>query len=267
MSQIARAVNVNTASCHAILTELAERGYVARNPALKTYTLGPSLVSMGNAAMRSQLLIARAEAAAQVLSREHGIPVFLTRAIGNEVVGIFIVPGPEGPGTGLSPGHRLPLVPPIGAPFYAWSADTAIDEWIARRSDAVDKAMIDGWRTALRLVRERGYQVLLRSPASGYFPRMIAELASGQKLTNYKKRISDFFEAIDQSHRQIEMIEPDQLYEVILIAAPIFDQDGDAIYNLCIGISSDEISGEMIERYAEGLLRTCVQIMRDGRAT
>jgi len=264
MSEIARAIGVNLASCHAILNELTERGYLARNPTLKTYMLGPALVAMGNAALRNQSLIARAQQAAEALSREHGVTVTLARAIGAEVVGIFAVAGPEGLGVGVRPGFRLPLMPPIGAPYLAWSSEKAIEEWIARRPHEVDGKMVERWRSALALVRQRGYQVLLRSATSSYFPKLVSELSAGQNVSNYKNRIVDYFESDDQSHRQPSELSPEGFYDVILIAAPIFDQQGNVLYNLCIGELAGTVTGETIQKYAESLLRTCVKIMRDG---
>lgn len=190
MSQIARATGINVGSCHAILHELNERGYVVRDPTVKTYMLGPALVAMGNAAMRSQPLIVRAQAAADAMSREHGIPMSLARMIGREVVILFSAPGPGG----LRPGTRLPLLPPIGAPFLAWSSEEVIADWFASRTDGSDKDR-EQWAHALGQVRKWGYQVLQRSATPESLPRLLAELSTGGRLSNYKHQVTDFVKA------------------------------------------------------------------------
>lgn len=263
LSQIARGIDVNLASCHAVLNGLAERGYLTRDG--KTYSLGPALVAMGHAALRAQGVIVRAQAAAEAIGREHGVPVSLTRVIGDEIIGVFSIPGPDGIGKGVRPGDRLPLMPPVGAPFLAWSSEQAIADWIARRGGAIDEAVIGGWRHALELVRRRGYQVLLRSPVGRSLPKLMSEFAAGKHAANYKEQIVAFFESTDESHKPVEAIEAATLYDVILIAVPIFDAAGDAVYNLCIGDLPEKISGAKIEDYAESLMRNCVEIMRGGR--
>jgi DNA-binding IclR family transcriptional regulator len=65
--------------------------------------------------------------------------------------------------------------------------------------------------------------------------------------------------------RQSEFL-PDDLYDVVLIAAPIFDQNGEAAFSLCFGGFSEKISGARIHTYADRLVRTCVQIMREDRS-
>lgn len=263
MSQIARAVNVNVATCHAILNELTARGYLSRNATQKTYTLGPALVGIGNAAMKSQALIARAYAFAEELSREHGVPMALTRLIGDEVVGIFVVPGPGRSVNSARPGVRLPLMAPVGAPFMAWSSDEKIAEWMHRRPESPSRELLDRWRQELDRVRERGFQVLLRSPASGYFPKLLSDLSGGASILDYKKYIMEYVESSDKTMLQLEQIEPDTMYDVMLIAAPIFDDTGQAVYNLCIGDLAKKVSGSVIQKLADSLLSACVQIMRE----
>lgn len=263
MSQIARAVNINVATCHAILNELTARGYLSRSAAKKSYSLGPALIGIGNAAIRSQPLIARAQALATGLSQEHGVPVALTRLIGDEIVGIFSIHSDNSAGKAARPGTRLPMIPPIGAPFLAWSSEQRIDAWIARRPDADNPDLVGRWRKELERVRERGFQVLLRSPVSGYFPQLLSELSAGESVLDYKKYIIEHVGSSDVTMRQLETIEPDALYQVLLIAAPIFDESNQAVYNLCIGDLAAAVSGETIRMLADSLLGVCVRIMRE----
>lgn len=262
MSQIARATNVNVATCHAILNELTMRGYLSRSPTQKAYTLGPALIGLGNAALKSQALIAKAQSLAEGLNREYGVPVALTRLVGEEVVGIFAIAG-SGGGNAARPGVRLPLMAPIGAPFIAWSSQEKINEWIGRRPDTPHQNQIERWHRELERLRERGFQVLLRSPASGFFPKLLSDLAAGESVANTKNHAIEYAESSAKSMRQLEEIEPDQAYDVMLIAAPIFDQSGQAVYNLCIGDLDDKVTGEVIKTLADGLLRACVQIMSE----
>src|SRR5437870_5662390 len=82
LSELARELEINVASCHAILGALTRSGHLSRHPWHKTYTLGPALVAIGHVALRNHDLIARAEAAAAELSRDEGVEVLLSMRAG-----------------------------------------------------------------------------------------------------------------------------------------------------------------------------------------
>src|SRR5205809_7052103 len=50
LSELARRLNLNKATCHALLMTLTEAGYLLRHPSRMTYMLGPSMVAIGSAA-------------------------------------------------------------------------------------------------------------------------------------------------------------------------------------------------------------------------
>jgi hypothetical protein len=52
---------------------------------------------------------------------------------------------------------------------------------------------------------------------------------------------------------------------VVLIAAPLFDHAGEAAFCLCFGGFAGRLSGAQVLAYADRLVRTCVQIMREDR--
>src|SRR5207248_704067 len=47
LSELARRLGLNKATCHALLMTLTEAGYVLRHPTRMTYMLGPALVAAG----------------------------------------------------------------------------------------------------------------------------------------------------------------------------------------------------------------------------
>lgn len=266
LSEIARAAKINVASCHAVLSALADRGYLSRNPKQKTYTLGPTLIAAGQAALKSQPLVARARDAADDLFREFGIPVLLSAAIEDEILGVVSVTDAAGRDAGLRVGERMPLVPPLGAAFVAWAAPAAIEAWLAKCAGAKDDAPIHEWRDALALIRKRGYQVTLHLPENDELAALMAEMASGRKGLDYKDQIIGLIGSLDRRMLHPTEFLPDALYDAQLIAAPIFDQNGVAAFSLCLGGFSEKITGANVLTYADRLVRTCVQVMRDDRS-
>lgn len=265
LSEIARAAKINIASCHAVLNALVERGYLSRRADQRTYTLGPSLVAIGEAALKSQPLVARAKEAAEGLAREFDAPVLLSAVVDNEILGVVSIPDAAGRGPGLRVGERMPLVAPVGAPFLAWSSEEAIEAWIDRRPSPRNERLADEWRHTLALTRERGFQVTLGSPGSPHIASLIAEMATGRRSPNYKNEVINLINSLDGHMLQPETIVPDELYNIVLIASPIFDQNGEAAFNLCLGGFAEKISGAAITAYADRLVRTCLQIMREDR--
>src|SRR5881227_118241 len=55
LSELCRRLDINKATAHAMLTALAESGFLLRNPRDKSYTLGPALIALGSAAAARRL--------------------------------------------------------------------------------------------------------------------------------------------------------------------------------------------------------------------
>lgn len=266
LSEIARAARINVASCHAVLNALVERGYLARAPGQRSYVLGPALIAAGEAALAGQPLVARARQAAQELFAELGLPTLLSGVVGGEIVGLVSIPDAAGRWPGLRVGERLPLVPPIGAPFLAWSSEEAIQAWIARSAAPHHDRLAQEMRHSLALTRQRGFQVTLRSPEGPAVANLMAEMASGRREPEYREGVRRLIDALDLHMSQPDEIEPQALYDVVLIASPLFDQAGEAAFSLCFGGFAEKLTGAAVLAYADRLTRTCVQIMRADRA-
>lgn len=264
MSELMRDTDINVGSCHALLTVLADNGYLRRNRARKTYTLGPMLAAIGEAAFQSQPLISHARAEAGRLMERIGHPVILTHAVGDEIVAIFSLDDDPGRVGGLRVGQRVPFAPPLGAPFVAWSSHAEIEDWLTRRGNR-DESLLDAWRQALALVRQRGYQVTLRPP-DPELSMVMKDIADGKAPLTAREEWARYFEAGDRRLLQPEVIEADTRYPVVLIAAPISDETSGATY--CLGITGlpETTAGAAIEAMARELLQSCVTIMRDCNA-
>jgi hypothetical protein len=163
-------------------------------------------------------------------------------------------------------GERLPLVPPLGAPFLAWAPEHAVEAWIASRASPPERRLADEWRRNLDLTRQRGFQIALRSSNGPTIASMMLEMASGGPGGEYKSELTRLINTLEDYNPQPEEILADQLYDVMMIAAPIFDRTGAAVFNLSLGGFAKKLSGAMINDYAERLVRTCLEIMRADRA-
>jgi DNA-binding IclR family transcriptional regulator len=265
LSEIVRATQINIASCYAVLNRLTERGYLTRSDE-KTYAIGPSLIAVGQAGFKSQPIIARARRAAEELVRDLDVPVLLSTVVGGEILAVLSLESADGRSAGMWVGERLPLVPPVGAPFLAWASEEAVDAWIARRAARPAKALVKEWRRDLELTRERGFQIILRAEAAPSTASLISQMASDARAGDYKDELKRLINSFEHQKAQPETLADDEIYDVMLLASPIFDEKGEAVFNLALGGFSQKLTGAMISGYADRLMRTCLDIMRADRS-
>lgn len=267
LSEIVKGTEINLASCHAILNALAGRGYVSRCPRQKIYRLGPALYAMGQVALASQPLLERVREAALALCADLDIPALVSTVIDEEIVGMVVCDTPDGRSAGLNVGERMPLVPPVGASFIAWEGDEGMNAWLDRAPPETDPETIAYWRAGLARIRERSFQVELRAPDNHAMTARMAEMAAGSHATRYKAELLKLVQSWGREPmRQPETIETGTAYDLILIAAPVFDPDGHCAYSLCLGGFKGPLDGAEVMALGERLVATSLQIMQADRA-
>lgn len=265
-AEVIRATKINTASCHAILAVLTEKGYLLRSETNKTFQLGPSLIAAGRVAQQTLPIVTRAERAANRLLSEFGLPVLLSALAGDEILAVISLQDDAGHDAGMRGGERLPLIPPLGVPFLAWGPEEEIEKWMNRRSSPIPDETRKLLLHQLENTRQHGYHVHMRSSVPGGIALLIGEMSRTNSIHDYRERLSKAIFSIDSFSRQPDRFEPTGRYDPQLISAPIFDQHGKAVFSLGIGGFQHSISGEELLNYAARLTRACLEIMRGDRA-
>ena len=253
---------MNAASCLAILGELSQRGYLCRHPSKKTYWLGPALIGAGKAAIVANPILGRAQTTAERLRKDLGLPVLLSSRVGDEIVGVFSLPGNDGRTAGLEAGERVPLVPPIGASFIAWAPPAEAERWITHRTGGNADQIAQWLRETLALTRERGFHVTLRRPDTENIAAMLARAGSGDRTSDFYRQIAAIVEALDVAAAQPDMLDAKPVYDTLLIASPIIDPETSSIYNLCLGGFTKSLSGTTIADLGGRLTLACVDVMK-----
>jgi DNA-binding IclR family transcriptional regulator len=194
LSDLAERLDINLASCHALLGVLTEAGYLSRNARLKTYSLGSVLVALGNAAVGRHPAIGQAHEQAYQLSEDLKLAVTITALAGEDIVFLERVGEHRPQDIGMQVGQRIAMIPPIGAVFAAWHDPEA---WLARASDrpAMEAVLAD--------VRARGWAVALGTPRSTEY----------QALGSISTR---------------------RTYDAVMIAAPVFGRNADVAVSLTL---------------------------------
>jgi DNA-binding IclR family transcriptional regulator len=230
LSDIARTLTMNKASCYATLTLLSERGYLIRH-ADKTYSLGPAILPLANSFLSHQdaLPYARTEMAA--LSRDLNLDCVASDVIDDEIV---ILANESSPGSfrvSMRVGGRFALVPPVGTVFLAWAGPERVEHWLEGLPGTLSPAERKRYLDALAIIRERGYSVALGNAARD----------DGGRPAD----VDDYL--------LFELGEPQRL-PVAHIAAPVFDPEGTVRLALTVVAFHDQLTSDHVGPVADRLL-------------
>jgi DNA-binding IclR family transcriptional regulator len=258
LSEIARDLKLNKATLHAILAALTETGYLVRDPAAKSYALGPALVAIGNSAVSTFPAAECAVPEMRALTDDLGLDCVASAAISDEIVILARAGVPRPFGVYIQAGQRLPLAPPLGAVFVAWSDDPTIERWLSKLGSPRKKATVDHFRRAVEAVRTRGYSVGLEGSRR---PRRARTATAGGTLEEEIRTVQlEEYALID--------IDPEQQYFVNHIGAPAFGPDGEVAIALFLIGFTGTVSGVEVERDANRLLQAAGRVTKEihGRA-
>jgi DNA-binding IclR family transcriptional regulator len=247
LSELARDLGLNKATAHGMLSSLTQSGYLTRDAQAKTYGLGPALIALGNAALASTPAARLAQPHMTSLSRDLELACIASAAIGDEIV-ILAQAGAAGPlGINVQPGQRLPLSPPLGTVFVAWSEPEAIDRWLSHVGPDASKRALDRYRLALASVRERGYSVALGGEGQ---QRLVEALRdAGHEPPS----------ARGEEYALVELPGSTR-YRINHIGAPVFGPDGNVVLGLFLIGFRGQIAAEEVPRYAERLLNAAAAV-------
>lgn len=260
LAEIASAVEINSASCHAIVNALNKGGYLSRLPGTKSYTLGPVLVAAGIAAQRRYPVLSIAHSEGKRLAEELNVPAHITAHIGDEILTIDTIPSSLGRPPSMLTGQRRKMdVPPIGAIFHAWSSETIVEKWLSNAPPWADEDIIKEWRRELVRIRKNGYQVRVWSNDTDTFVRHM-EKSYSYRNTSESNLFDTSIEFSEFQAYAAPVIKPDEYYEVILICAPIFDANGKIMFVLNLTDFENQMLGEQITDYASRVVKTCFKI-------
>jgi DNA-binding IclR family transcriptional regulator len=253
LSEIARDLKLNKATLHAILGALTETGYLVRDPIAKSYALGPALVAIGNSAVSTFPAAECAVPEMRSLTDDLGLDCVASASIADEIVILARAGVPRPFGVYIQAGQRLPLAPPLGAVFVAWSDDSTIDRWLSKLGTPPKKATVDHFRRAVEAVRTRGYSVGLEGSRR---PRRARTASSGGTLEEEIRGVQlEEYALID--------IDPKEQYFVNHIGAPAFGPDGEVAIALFLIGFTGTVSGVEVERDANRLLQAAARVTKE----
>ena len=256
LSELVEHLDVNFASCHAILTVLTREGFLERHPKHRTYSLGPALVAIGHAALESHPAIDIARDAARELAQALDLEVLLTARTGGDLIALARLGRYVAPNAALQVGQRVPMIPPLGAPFMAWAPEAQLREWLVEVPDK------ERYLTLLSLVRDRGYAVTLKNPVQSRLGEVVANLSSQPHETGLLRRMTSLIGELGLDVYHLGAIDPAGFYDVGMVSTPIFNVHGHAAFTLSLQGFREPLSAASVQNYAERLMDCCLMITR-----
>ncbi len=261
LSELARALRVSLASLSPVLEALTEAGYVIRHPRHKTYELGPALVAVGQAASLRHPVVELARAEMRALVQDTGGECIGSAVLGGEILILAMEGRPSAMTRGVALGQRIPLTPPFGQVFLAWSPAPVVEQWLTRNFGAALSA--DNRAHLLRAldrVRRRGYAITLRTDRVTAFNRVLGEWARSPVSEELRQSVVDAMRAVGDSYEVLNE-SPAANYDVVQLIAPIFGEDGHVVFALTL-LGLDGVSGEQVLRTARKVTTSAMHLSR-----
>jgi DNA-binding IclR family transcriptional regulator len=176
--------------------------------------------------------------------------------MGDEIV-ILAVEGRSQPlGVATEPGHRVPMVPPLGTVFVAWSDPETVDHWLGGLGADTDGARIERYREGVAAVRERGYAMGLEGHSREQLSQALAELATDATDERVRRAVADLLRELEreQDDYLLTNLEGSALYQLGMLSAPVFDAGGRVVLALTLVGFGRPLTAGQVPTYATPLL-------------
>ncbi len=220
VSDLARRVGQSKPTCLGIVTTLAESGYLVRDPADKTYRLGPSLISLGHVAQESMRIGPPARDQLRRLSSEFGTTAALAAVVDDRITLLELV-GPPGADIGVQVGQSYPFAPPVGLMFVLWD-DDSLRDWLAREPTIPLRTDTERRDRVVAECRRSGYLVERLTPGG----RRLYALMAGVSATLPDELRALLGELVSDIGERVYLRDTDDdetRHDISVISAPVFD--------------------------------------------
>ncbi|MCU1373177.1 MAG: transcriptional regulator, IclR family [Actinomycetia bacterium] len=252
LAELTRRLGVHKQTCHSMLVSLTDAGWLVRHPTTKTYRLGPKLIRAGRAAAALAPLVDHAHPTMHALAQDVDAHCLLLEDLGDSLV-ILDAASPRGrPLAPLSVGQSFPMRAPFGGMFTFWRDEEAFDAWTA----SVPADEVEVFRRARTIAVADGFEVRLDPPFD---------------MTDLRRRVGGDTDVLLEEVRRMlgqvdqlrQPLDPAARYPVVLVSAPIVDDDGDVGHALSLSFPSGvELTGAEVRRAGEAVRQATVEISR-----
>jgi len=268
LTEMTRRLNLNKATCHAILTTMATYGFLVQHPKTKAYRLGPSIIAAGNAAFAQFPVLEYARPALESLENDLNIGFAVTGRSKSHVVLLALYGSASALIDNFQLGLRLPNVAPIGACFTAWSPAKHLEAWLTAAHDArgeYNEKLDQYLRMSVIGIRARGYEITLQTQAEKKLHEDLASIQNAWNLKDLEEITNGYQRALCDEKVHLDRIDPRALYNISTINVPVFAYKQMPAMCFAAGSFTKPITGAEVERVAGRMLEAAEQVTQTAR--
>ncbi|MHB1138882.1 MAG: helix-turn-helix domain-containing protein [Microthrixaceae bacterium] len=246
LTEVAQHLEMDRSTCVHMLAALTRSGFLVRESTDRRYHLGPALVAPGRVAAERypHLAVARAEMAQ--ISRSTGLPCCAFAREGDHAR-LVAYTWDEGDGPPeMRLGDTVPLVPPLGALFFAWGPREDVEHWFSL--GPVRSGEQQRYREQLRRIRRSGHVIEARPPRVD--DRRLSEVVDDRPSPQRDGRLHELLVDHDTGEHLITRVDPAGSYAVHGIGAPVLDPEGRATMSLHLIGFDAPVRGSELRRLA-----------------
>lgn len=268
LTEMTRRLSLNKATCHAILTTMANYGFLVQHPQTKAYRLGPSIIAAGNAAFAQfpVLEYARPELEALQSDLDIGFGVTGRSRLHQVLLALYGRATPLIDSFQL--GLRLPNTAPLAACFTAFSPARELEAWLTRAHEsrgAYDEKLDQKLRVAVIGIRARGFEVTLKTRAEASFTNELTSIRDAWSLSALETAANKFQYELCDEYYQLDRIEPKTRYQISTISVPVFADKDTPVMCFVAGSFDQLLSGSQIEDIATRMKESADRVTRLAR--
>jgi DNA-binding IclR family transcriptional regulator len=253
LTEMTRRLNLNKATCHAILTTMANYGFLVQHPKTKAYRLGPSIIAAGNAAFAQFPVLEYARPELEGLQNELGIGFAVTGRSKLHMVLLALYGHATPLIDSFQLGLRLPNTAPVAACFTAFSPASPLEDWLTRahtsRGEYHEK-LDQKLRVSLISIRARGYEVTLKTNAEEELTKQLARINNSWSLTELEEITNKYQHDLCDESYHLDRIDPKARYNVSTISLPVFAYKDVPVLCFVAGSFDKPVRGSQIEEIA-----------------
>ncbi|GAB5449977.1 MAG: hypothetical protein Hals2KO_03050 [Halioglobus sp.] len=253
LTEMTRRLNLNKATCHAILTTMANYGFLVQHPKTKAYRLGPSIIAAGNAAFAQFPVLEYARPELEALQNELGVGFAVTGRSKMHQVLLALYGRASEMIDSFQLGLRLPNTAPLAACFTAFSDAKYLEAWLTRCHETrggYNEKLDQKLRVSLIAIRARGYEVTLQTNAETQLRSELERIHNSWSLTHLEEAANRFQHDLCDEHYHLDRIDPKARYSVSTISVPVFVLNQVPIMCFVAGSAGKPIMGAQIEEIA-----------------
>jgi len=253
LTEMTRRLNLNKATCHAILTTMANYGFLVQDPKTKAYRLGPSIIAAGNAAFAQFPVLEYARPELEALQNDLGIGFAVTGRSKLHQVLLALYGRAMPLIDSFQLGLRLPNTAPVAACFTAFSDAKYLEAWLSRAHAArggYNEKLDQKLRVSLIAIRARGFEVTLQTRAEAELHIELSRIHNGWSLTELEQATNKYQHDLCDEHYHLDRIDPKTRYELSTITVPVFVFKEIPVMCFVAGSFDKAISGAQIEEIA-----------------